>query len=227
MNLSEQSLESTFSMLAFREYLIENALSPPPEVPPHLKVAPATPPTDDEDSWGDWKGLGEPPVKRRRQSPDVPGEDYPNGRPPGMPPMMPPPPDTPVGKNAKGRGKGDKGKPVGKNAKDKAKDRGRSREEKRNGKGKMSEAKTRVLQATEKRLMQQIAEARADLDRRQSENELEESKKRKREVRFEKQDEKRPKSLPEQMPTEVQSESNFARYARKRALDFTGDIPPS
>ena len=99
MNLSDEAIESTNAMLAFREYLIANAPSPSPEVAPHLKVAPVTPPSDDDDdSWGQWKGREEPPVTKRKQSSPVPRQDYPNGRPPGMPAMMPEP-DT------KGKGK--------------------------------------------------------------------------------------------------------------------------
>jgi hypothetical protein len=206
MNLPDGAIESANAMLAFRDYLIDNAPSPSPEVEPHLKKAPVTPPSDDdEDSWGPWTGHEEPPVTKRKQSSPVPGQDYPNGRPPGMPAMMPP-----------GKGK-DKGKPVGKNAKDKAKDRrDRSREEKGNGKGQKGKtAKTRVLLETEKSLVQKIAEARAEL-------ELEERKKRNREVRFQKQDEERSSSSGNQ------NEKNYVRNGRKRAMDekLTGDIPP-
>ena len=49
MNLSDEDLESTKKILAFREYLIANAPPPTPEVAPHLKVAPVTPPPDDDD----------------------------------------------------------------------------------------------------------------------------------------------------------------------------------
>lgn len=232
-DLMKQSPEDVVKMISFREYLLANASSSPSEVPPRFKVAPATPPTDEEDdSWGKWKGHEDPPMTRRMQSPNLPGGNYPNGRPPGMPAMMPERQDTRVGKNAKGKGKGDKGKIVGKNAKDKAQGRDRSREKKGNGKGKIGEAKTRVLQMTEKRIEKKLAEHRAELDRRQKEDEeAEEHKKRKREARFNKQDEKRNESLPSEMPTEVEDESNLARYARKRASEtsrpmFTGDIPP-
>ena len=219
MNLPDGAIESANAMLAFRDYLIDNAPSPSPEVEPHLKKAPVTPPSDDDESWGPWTGDEEPPVTKRKQSSpwDYP-QDYPHGRPPGMPGFMNPEPDT------KGKGK-DKGKPVGKNAKDKAKDRrDRSREEKGNGKGQMGKtAKTRVLLTTEKSLVQQIAETRAELKLTEKRDEEEEErKKRNRAVRFQKHDEARSSSSGNQ------DEKNYVRFARKRAMDekLTGDIPP-
>ena len=210
MNLSDGAIESTNAMLAFRDYLIANAPSPSPEVEPHLKKAPVTPPSDDdEDSWGPWTGDEEPPVTKRKQSSPLSPQDYPHGRPPGMPAMMLPEPDT------KGKGK-DKGKPVGKNAKDKAKDRrDRSREEKGNGKGQKGKtAKARVLLSTEKRLLEQIEKLRADLDSAEK-SEEEERKKRDRQVRFQKQDDN-------------ENEKNYVRYALRRVIKekLTGDIPP-